>query len=51
MADAEELYRKLDEIRDAIKKNSGQDGSCHFNVTEVSISLNLALRCITETQE
>lgn len=48
---AKDLYRKLDDIREAIEDNSEPDGTCRFSINEVVVSLNLALRCITEPEE
>lgn len=48
MADVNDLYRKVDEIREAIQNRTEPDGTCNFNIHEAYVALKFALRCIED---
>lgn len=50
MINADDLYRRLDEIRTAIEENTRPDGVCQFDAEVTMITLNLALRCVKENE-
>jgi len=51
MIRAEDLYKKLENIKIAIQENTSSDGTCHFDANAVRVCLNVALSCVNENRD